>query len=389
MNRLKTRISQRKEVAQKKKFWLRLTNFCNNNCVFCLDSVHHNGTARSIAVLKKEMVRGIGEGSDKLILSGGEPTIHPDFLNIVKLAKAIGYAHIQVVTNGRMFYYQDFLNQAAAAGVTEITFSMHGHTKNLYEKQSGIKGSFAQSLRGLTNALKLPGLIINIDIVINKINYRYLEDIIKFYISRNITEFDLLQVTPFGSAWKNKEQVLYSIPAAAGYLKKAFQLQYEFPHIYIWTNRFPACFLEGFEELIQHPEKLKDEIRGRLALFSRFMKRGELMPCFGEQCSYCFIEDFCKDLVKLKKEKQITSKKTGGCVGAKPGALKRFIMQKTTTINSFLDFFINERFFLKSFRCKHCKAYSACDGAPIKLIQEKGFKILKPSRLQEKTGKRP
>jgi len=379
LNQLKTRVTQRKEVAQKKKFWLRLTNFCNNNCVFCLDSVHHNGTARSIAALKKELARGISEGSDKLILSGGEPTIHPEFLHIVELGKTMGYTRIQVVTNGRMFYYQDFLNQAAAAGVTEITFSMHGHTKSLYEKQSGIKGSFAQALGGLTNALNLSGLIINIDIVINKINYRYLEDIIRFYIARNITEFDLLQVTPFGSAWKNKDQVLYTIPAAAGYLKKAFQLQYEFPNIYIWTNRFPACFLEGFEELIQYPEKLKDEIRGRLSIFSRFIRRGELMPCFGAQCSYCFIEDFCKDLVRLKKEKQIVSKKTGGCIQAHPSALKRFIMQNPIDINTFLDFFINERFFLKSLRCKQCKAYRVCDGAPIRLIQEKGFKILKPS----------
>ncbi|MFA6217189.1 MAG: radical SAM protein [Candidatus Omnitrophota bacterium] len=377
LNQLKTRITQRKEAAQKKKFWLRLTNFCNNNCVFCLDSVHHNGTSRSILALKKEMEQGISEGSVKLILSGGEPTLHPHFLRIVELAKTLGYAQVQVVTNGRMFYYRSFLNKAVAAGVSEITFSMHGHTKTLYEKQSGVTGSFAQAMAGLTNALESNRLIINIDIVINKINYRHLEDIMRFFISRNITEFDLLQVTPFGSAWKNKEKVLYTIPAAAPYLKKAFQLQYEFPDIYIWTNRFPARFLEGFEELIQHPEKLKDEIRGRMSLFSRFIKRGELMPCFGAQCRYCFIEDFCNDLVKLKKDKQIVSKETGVCIQTHRRRFKRFLTQGTIDINAFLDFFINERFFLKSLRCDLCKAHKNCNGAPIRLIREKGFKILK------------
>jgi len=226
-----------------------------------------------MASIKTALKRGIAEGSEKLILSGGEPTIHPRFLEIVSRAKAAGYSQIQVVTNGRMFCYPNFLARAVLTGVTEITFSIHGHKKALYEKQSRVDGSFSQAMAGLNNALRIRGLIINIDIVINKINYKHLEAILRFFIGRKITEFDLLQVTPYGSAWKNRKNVLYNISNALPYLKKAFELQNEFPGIYIWTNRFPAQYLEGFEELIQHPAKLKDEIRGRRYEFTQFIKK--------------------------------------------------------------------------------------------------------------------
>ena len=32
--------------------------------------------------------------------SGGEPTIHPDFLRIVATARDLGFSHIQIASNG-------------------------------------------------------------------------------------------------------------------------------------------------------------------------------------------------------------------------------------------------------------------------------------------------
>lgn len=35
--------------------------------------------------------------------AGGEPTVHPDFIKIIKDAKNLGFAQIQVATNGMDF----------------------------------------------------------------------------------------------------------------------------------------------------------------------------------------------------------------------------------------------------------------------------------------------
>lgn len=371
------RFLQRKKAAEKKKYWLRLTNTCNNNCIFCLDRQLQDGTVRSLKDIKNELQRGRRQGAKKAILSGGDPTLHPDFLAIVLFAKRAGYQEIQVVTNGRMFYYRQFLEEAVKNGVTEITFSMHGHTRNLYEKQSRIKGSFKQAMGGLFHALKVRNLIVNIDVVINKINYKYLEQILRFFIGLGVTEFDLLQVVPFGNAWQNREEVFYNLKKALPFLKKAFGLQFEFSDIYIWTNRFPPQYLEGFEELIQHPVKLYDEIRGRKGIFMKFINEDKIMPCFGRQCNYCFLEKFCIDLLELKRERVVCARKYPLCLKFNNAPLAKFKAVDNIHLEKFLSFYIRYRYFLKSLRCNSCKFFNQCDGAPIDFLRQNGFKALR------------
>ncbi len=378
------RLERRNKAATKKHYWLRLTYACNNKCIFCLDKQNQNGTVKSLNDIRKEMEQGKKEGAIKLILSGGDPTVHPKYLDIVKMGKDFGYKEIQTVTNGRMFYYKDFLKKAVKNGLTEITFSIHGHTKELYEKQSRVKDSFEQALGGLLNALSVPGLIVNIDIVINKINYKYLEDILRFFIKLGVAEFDLLQVMPFGDAWENRKKVLFDIKRALPYLRKAFALQKEFPYIYLWTNRFPPAYLEGFEELIQHPVKLYDEVRGRKEMFDDFLEKDIMMRCYGEQCRYCFIKNFCQDLIYLKKNKKIKSKRFAYCLRNKyEFKEKEYKVKGKIDIYDFVDFYIKNRYFVKSLRCKNCKYNKICDGAPIMLVREKGFGILKPFKSQK------
>ena len=370
------RTKQRNKASEKKKYWLRLTNACNNNCIFCLDNELQNGTCRSLNEIRKELNSGIRGGARKLILSGGEPTMHPEFLEIVSLAKATGYNETQVVTNGRMFCYRDFLENAVKNGITEITFSIHGHTKSLYERQSRVKGSYSQVLTGLSNALRIKRLIVNIDVVINRINYKYLEDILRHFIKLGVGEFDLLQAVPFGNAWENRSKVFYDFKKAMPYLKKAFNLQYEFSDIYIWTNRFPAQYLEGFEELIQHPIKLYDEIRGRKYIFKRFIEKNKIMACYGQRCKYCFLENFCTDLIELKEKRIIFARRHAFCLNSNLEPLARFKSNSKINIVNFLNFYIKHRYFLKSLRCNNCRCCKECDGAPIELIRNKGFRIL-------------
>ncbi|MDP7111173.1 MAG: radical SAM protein, partial [Myxococcota bacterium] len=57
---------------------------CNNRCAFCLDSDAQDGTLASREEVEAELVRGRDQGAHRLILSGGEASIHPDFLHFVR-----------------------------------------------------------------------------------------------------------------------------------------------------------------------------------------------------------------------------------------------------------------------------------------------------------------
>ncbi|MFA5116859.1 MAG: radical SAM protein [Candidatus Omnitrophota bacterium] len=373
----KERLKNRNEVAETPKYWLRLTRFCNNNCIFCLDKEAHNGLFVDLRTITRQLKEGRKKGMRKLIVSGGEPTLHPDYLKILKAASAMGYQGIQTVSNGRMFAYKKFLQEAVASGLTETTFSMHGHNKKLYEKQSQIKGSFEQALTGLMNALKIKGLIVNIDIVINKTNYKYLEDIIRYYLNLGVSEFDLLQVVPFGAGWENRAKVFYDPRRHLSYLHRAFALQEEFPWIYLWTNRLPAVYLEGFEELIQHPFKLKDEIRGRREMMDGFINGGIMMNCYGARCRYCFLNDLCHDLIEVKKSGRLPGRPRPPCLRVKNRAPSIYSWG-SFDLDTFVDFFISERYFVKSVRCRACRHNQACAGMQVNYIREHGFKVLKP-----------
>ncbi|MDI6759046.1 MAG: radical SAM protein, partial [Candidatus Omnitrophota bacterium] len=300
----KTEIQKQEAIVQEKRLWVRLTRVCNNQCLFCLDKEAQDGSVVPFEKVRLNLQKGRRLGIKRLVLSGGEPTLHPVFFDIITLAKNLGYEHIQVISNGRMFAYFKFLRQAVKSGISEITFSMHGHNRRLHDRQTKISGSFQQSLAGLLNALKIKSLIVSVDIVISKINVRQLADILKFFINLGVYEFDLLQVIPFGRAWDNRDILFYDIQKSIKFLNRAFILS-EDPRLHIWTNRFPPLYLEGFEYLIQHPAKLYDEVGGRRGMFNRFLSKGQLMDCYGEKCAFCFLKDFCKDLIKLKKEKKM------------------------------------------------------------------------------------
>jgi MoaA/NifB/PqqE/SkfB family radical SAM enzyme len=298
------KAARHEEAAHEKRNWVRLTYDCNNHCIFCLDSLAHNGTVRSAMDVKVQIVEGRKKGATRLILSGGEPTIHPLFLEFVKLGRLAGYRRIQTVTNGRMFAYPEFLNTAADNGLDEITFSLHGHTAKLHDALVGTPGAFEQEVAGLRAALDSGRFIVNVDIVINKMNVKHLPEMLETFIGWGVREFDLLQVIPFGTAWgKAKDALFYDLEGHEEPLRRAFEYSRR-PDLHIWLNRFPPPFAEGFEELIQDPYKLNDEVRGRREEFDRYLSHGTKLDCREpDRCRHCYLEGLCDGLDRALDER--------------------------------------------------------------------------------------
>ena len=82
---------------------VEITDRCNLTCPVCYsESSPHHGEHRSleqIAFMLDSVVRNEGQ-PDVVQISGGEPTIHPDFFAILDLAKSRPIKHLMVNTNG-------------------------------------------------------------------------------------------------------------------------------------------------------------------------------------------------------------------------------------------------------------------------------------------------
>ena len=295
------KVIEHEEAAHEKRNWVRLTFDCNNHCVFCLDTLSHDGNMRDANEVKDQILDGARKGAQRLILSGGEPTMHPRYVDFIRLGKLAGYRKIQTVTNGRMFAYAPFLKRCLDAGLDEITFSIHGPNARIHDALVGVKGAFEQEVQGLKNAMADGRPIVNIDIVLNRGNVKHVPDMLEMFIGMGVREYDLLHVIPFGNAYREGREVLfYDLEAMRPYLLRAFEYSKR-PDVHIWLNRFPVQHLEGYESLIQDPYKLTDEVKGRKEEYLQLLTRGIDLDCREPaRCNLCYLQRVCDTLYDVR-----------------------------------------------------------------------------------------
>jgi len=95
---------------------------CNYDCSYCPASIHNNSSAHTnIEVLKKTVDKLMTLGKPvRLSFTGGEPCVHPKFMELVKYCKHVGVKWVSVTTNGTLPY--EFYSALEA---DQIVFSIH------------------------------------------------------------------------------------------------------------------------------------------------------------------------------------------------------------------------------------------------------------------------
>ena len=287
----------REEIANRKKHWVRAVTACNSKCLFCLDADTPRNVYLEEEAVKADLRRGIEElGADKVIISGGEASLHPLFPEFIRYAKEIGYDRVQTVTNGTQYANKEFYERCVEAGLGEITYSLHGDTPELHDHLTQTPDCFNKLMKALIRSVRDRRMITSVDVVINKQNVGVLDKIVELAISVGVTEFDLLHVIPQSNAFRNREDIFYDVREYLPILQKVFKLN-RHPRFYIWTNRFPVSYLEDLEDLIQDPHKMLDEVNGRRFQVRRYLDEGKALDCRDpERCQHCFIEPFCNTM---------------------------------------------------------------------------------------------
>ena len=95
---------------------------CNYDCSYCPSSIHDNSSPHTdIEILKATVDKLMTLGKPiRLSFTGGEPTVHPKFKELVQYCKHVGIGWISVTTNGTLPY--DFY---ANLPVDQYVFSIH------------------------------------------------------------------------------------------------------------------------------------------------------------------------------------------------------------------------------------------------------------------------
>jgi len=151
-----------------------LTNRCNLTCPICFANA--NVTGRVYEPTREEVIemlrlyRAEQPVAGRMVqFAGGEPTVHPDFLEILADAKKLGYSHIQVASNGIKFANLEFAQRAAEAGLHTIYLQFDGVDDSVYKKTRG-RELFEYKARVIENARRTGMKIVFVPTIVGGVN---------------------------------------------------------------------------------------------------------------------------------------------------------------------------------------------------------------------------
>lgn len=131
--------------------------YCNHHCSWCVDPSHRPVAAsrdflwRLLAELAAFRVNGFGV-QGIVFKGGGEPTLHPDFPELVQQARASGF-EVGVVTNGSRLL-RPGLAEALADCASYVRVSVDGPTPETHRRIHG-STDFAEITAGVARLMSL------------------------------------------------------------------------------------------------------------------------------------------------------------------------------------------------------------------------------------------
>lgn len=219
---------------------------CNLNCSFCYYHFMGNKKWKSIFIAKIEALVYRLIFSNRMVdLTGGEPTIYPHIISLVRFCKRIGLRP-SIITNGIALANEQKVIKLKEAGIFDFLVSVHG-LNDVYDELVGLSGAFEMQKKGLQNLTtnKIP---VRVNITINKFNVPQLLDIVDYSIDNKAKVLNFICFNPFYE-WEKLSKIDFQEKheVLEPYLKKAIDVLND-SNVEANLRYFPFCFLKGYEK---------------------------------------------------------------------------------------------------------------------------------------------
>ncbi|MDP9501229.1 GTP 3',8-cyclase MoaA [Bisgaard Taxon 45] len=147
------------DAFQRRYYYLRLsiTDVCNFRCNYCLPNGYQPEANKPSFLTLNEIRLVVNSfaamGTEKVRITGGEPTLRKDFLSIVEtIAQQPAIKHIALTTNG--YRMAKDVADWKAAGITSINVSIDSLDPRLFHRITGVD-KFDDVMRGLERAFEI------------------------------------------------------------------------------------------------------------------------------------------------------------------------------------------------------------------------------------------
>lgn len=167
-----------------------LTNRCNMNCPICFANANQAGYVyepdfETVVDMLKMLRSEEPIKCTAVQFSGGEPTVYPKLPEIIKIAKELGFAQVQVATNGlKLANDFEYLKKIVDAGLNTFYLSFDGMSDDIY-LQARDRKMFDVKLKVLENLRKLeksPSVVL-VPTVVKGMNDKQIGQIVDFALA--------------------------------------------------------------------------------------------------------------------------------------------------------------------------------------------------------------
>lgn len=265
---------------------LRINGHCNMSCSFCfVDRTVPDVDTRELRAEIDKMAQG---GTRHLVISGGEPTLHPQLPELIGHARSLGaFDVIEMQSNGVKCADPSYARELVEAGLNKVTVSLHSVDPERSDAITRLPKAFGKTMQALHNFREL-GILTQVAHVITKMNYAELPDTVRFLrrefpadgghlsicfaIAQEISDLVFQWVTPTFTEIK---------PFVVNALDYCLDTGIGFGGM-IGQGGYPPCMLDGD---LRYYEQVLDKVFKSEDFSQQFYKP--------EKCKECSFDPYC------------------------------------------------------------------------------------------------
>ena len=207
---LEIKESHTKEHSLTNLFF-ELTNGCNLHCLHCGSNCGpEHAKYLSIDLIKKTLEsvkKNIGNKQTLVVLTGGEPLIHPQFFEITKLINSMGFDW-GMTTNATLIT-KEVAQKLKENKILSISFSLDGN-KETHDIFRGVTSSYDRCIQGIKNFVEVAGhdAVTMITSVFYKQNIDQLDELYNTAKKLGVHYWRPINVEPIGRANEHSDLFL-------------------------------------------------------------------------------------------------------------------------------------------------------------------------------------
>ncbi len=276
--------------------YIQVVRHCNHFCGFCSNPT--TPYTHDFETMKPLVDDFVDRGYFGVILTGGEPTLHPELPRICAYAREQGL-HVRMITNGHRLADESFAREMADAGLQLVHVSVYSVRPEVEAQLRGTTDTLGRAFAAVENAHR-HGVEVNINCVINRLNADHLDESVRYWIQHHpyIRHFVWNNLDPStGRAEVNQAQFTPRPADFALSLHRALKLLHKSGRTFR-VEKVPLCYMTDFAWASTETRKI---VKGeeRIVHFldaKQTVRQTDWEHVYADGCDECSLRMICGGL---------------------------------------------------------------------------------------------